>query len=414
VADSNEESKTVLISDDQHSVREPFPEEVEDRGKGAKAKAYFHQHPAAKVALIFVLVVGAVGGYFFWRYNAARESTDDAQVDGHIYSVTARVNGTVISVNFEENDHVTQGQLLAQLDPKDYEVALQRAQAELADASANARAANTGVPITSTTTSSGIETARANLNTAQKAVDAAQARAREAEANHTKTAQDLKRFEQLVQKEEISRQQYDAAVAAEQAARATLDAAHSQVASAESQVAQAQAQLRSALTAPQQIQVQQARAGAANANVQTRDAAVAQAELNLSYTKINSPVEGIAGKRNVQIGQVIQAGQPITSVVDVKNIWVTANFKETQLKDMHPGQPAEIHVDAYDRDLKGHVASIGGATGSRSSLLPPENATGNFVKVVQRVPVKIELDPGQDTEHRLRPGMSTVVTVKTK
>ena len=414
MADSNEESKTVLISDEQHSAREPFPEEVEDRGKGAKAKAYFHQHPLAKWALIIFLVVAAVAGYFFWRYNAARESTDDAQVDGHIYSVTARVSGTVVEINFDENDLVKQGQVLAQLDPKDYQVALQRAQAELADASASARAASTGVPITSTTSTSTVATARANLNSAQKAVDAAQAREREAVANHTKAAQDLKRFEQLVQKEEISRQQYDAAVAAEQSANATLDAARSQVASAESQVAQAEAQLRSALTAPQQIQVVQARAGAANANVQTRDAAVAQAELNLSYTTIKSPVDGIASKRNVQVGQVIQSGQPVTSVVDVTNIWVTANFKETQLRDMRTGQLAKIHVDAYDRDLNGHVVSIGGATGARFSLLPPENATGNFVKVVQRVPVKIQLDAGQDSEHRLRPGMSTVVTVKTK
>jgi membrane fusion protein (multidrug efflux system) len=291
---------------------------------------------------------------------------------------------------------------------------LQRTQAELADAAANARAASTGVPITSTTSTSSVATARANLNAAQKTVDAAQAREREAAANYNKAAQDLKRFEQLVQKEEISRQQYDAAVAAEQAAKATLDAARSQIANAESQVAQAEAQLRSALTAPQQILVMQARAGAANANVQTRDAAVAQAELNLSYATIKSPVDGIAGKRNVQVGQVIQAGQPITSVVDVTNIWVTANFKETQLKNMRTGQPAKIHVDAYDRDLNGHIVSIGGATGARFSLLPPENATGNFVKVVQRVPVKIQLDAGQDSEHRLRPGMSTVVTVVTK
>jgi membrane fusion protein (multidrug efflux system) len=394
VADSNEESKTVLIGD-EHPVREPFPEEVEDRGKGAKAKAYFHQHPLAKWVLIIFLIVAAVAGYFLWRYNAARESTDDAQVDGHIYSITARVSGTVTSLNFDENDFVKRGQILAQLDPKDYQVALQRTQAELADAAANARAASTGVPITSTTSTSSVATARANLNAAQKTVDAAQAREREAVANYNKAAQDLKRFEQLVQKEEISRQQYDAAVAAEQAAKATLDAARSQIANAESQVAQAEAQLRSALTAPQQILVMQARAGAANAT-------------------IKSPVDGIAGKRNVQVGQVIQAGQPITSVVDVTNIWVTANFKETQLKNMRTGQPAKIHVDAYDRDLNGHIVSIGGATGARFSLLPPENATGNFVKVVQRVPVKIQLDAGQDSEHRLRPGMSTVVTVVTK
>ena len=414
MADSNGESKTTLISDEQQPVREPFPEEVEDRGKSAKAKAYFHQHPVVRAVFIIVLIVVVVGGYLFWRYSSVRETTDDAQVDAHIYSITSRVGGTVTAVNFDENDHVKQGQVLAQLDPKDYDVAVQRAKAELADASANARAASTGVPITSTTSTSNVATARANLNAAQKAVDAAQARAREAQANHTKTAQDLKRFEQLVQKEEISRQQYDAAVAAEQAAKATLDAAQSQVASVESQVAQAEANLKSALTAPQQILVQQARAGAANAAAQTREAALAQAELNLSYTTIKSPVDGIAGKRNVQVGQVIQAGQPITSVVDVNDIWVTANYKETQLKNMRPGQTAKVHVDAYDSDLQGHVVSIGGATGARFSLLPPENATGNFVKVVQRVPVKIQLDPGQDPQRRLRPGMSVVTTVKTE
>jgi membrane fusion protein (multidrug efflux system) len=413
VADSNGESKTAVI-EDQHAVREPFPEEVEDHGKGAKAKAYFREHPKAKWALILLLIVAAIAGVFLWLYYSVRESTDDAQVDGHIYSVTSRVSGTITEINFDENDQVKQGQVLAQLDPKDYQVARDRAQAELADASASARAASTGIPITSTTTTSGVETARANLRAAQRAVDAAQARTREAEANYTKASQDLKRFQQLVEKDEISRQQYDAAVAAEQAAKATLDASHSQVATAESQVAQAEANLRSALTAPQQILVQQARAGAAHANVQTRDAALAQAELNLSYTTIKSPVEGIAGRRNVQVGQLIQGGQPITSIVDVNDVWITANYKETQLKNMRVGQSAKVHVDAYDRDLDGKIVSIGGATGARFSLLPPENATGNYVKVVQRIPVKIELNPGQDPDRRLRPGMSTVVTVVTK
>jgi membrane fusion protein (multidrug efflux system) len=182
----------------------------------------------------------------------------------------------------------------------------------------------------------------------------------------------------------------------------------------QSQVAQAEAGLQSALTAPQQIQVQQAKAGAANAAVQTREAALAQARLNLGYTTIKAPVNGIVGKRNIQVGQVIQSGQPITSIVDLDKIWVTANFKETQLKEMHVGQRAKLHVDAYDTDLDGHVDSIGGSTGARSSLLPPENATGNFVKVVQRVPVKIVLEKNQDPEKRLRPGMSVVATVMTK
>jgi membrane fusion protein, multidrug efflux system len=309
---------------------------------------------------------------------------------------------------------VKKGQVLAELDPKDYQVALQRAQADLADARANARAASTGVPITSTTTTSGISTARANLTAAQREVDAAQARSREAQANYNRTAQDLKRFEQLVKKDEISQQQYDAAQAAEQAARATLDAAQAQIATAESHVAQAQANLQSSLTAPQQIEVTRAKAGAANATVQMREAALAQTQLNISYTTVVSPIDGVAGKRAVEVGQVVQPGQPITSVVDVHDIWITANFKETQLKSMRVGQSAKIHVDAYDRDIDGKVDSLGGSTGARSSLLPPENATGNFVKVVQRVPVKIVFDKRQDPDNRLRPGMSVVVTVLTK
>jgi len=402
------------MTEEMASPREPFPEEVEDRSKGAKAKAYFRVHPGAKWALIIFIIVGAAVGIFLWSYYSVRESTDDAQVDGHIYSVSPRVSGTVITLNFDENNLVKKGQMLAELDPKDYQVAIQRAQADLADASANARAASTGVPITSTTSTSGVSTARANLNAAQKEVDAAQARSREAEAMYNKSAQDLKRFEQLVKKDEVSQQQYDAALASEQAAKATVDAAQAQIAAAQSHVAQAQANLQSSLTAPDQIKVQQAKAGAANATVQTREAALAMAQLNLSYTTVRAPVDGIAGKRSVEVGQVVQAGQPITSVVDVSDVWVTANFKETQLKNMRVGQAAKIHVDAYDRVINGKVDSIGGATGARNSLLPPENATGNFVKVVQRVPVKIAFDKSEDPDNLLRPGMSVVVTVLTK
>jgi len=415
VADSNEESKHTAVADEPHSSpREPFPEEVEDRSKSAKAKAYFRTHPRAKWALIFLITVVVVAAVFVWRYYSVRESTDDAQVDGHIYAISPRVGGTIISLSFDENDHVKQGQILAQLDPKDYQVAEQKAEADLADAQANAKAAGTGVPITSTTTTSGVSTARANLNAAQKEVDASQARAREAQAMYNKDAQDLKRFEMLVKKDEISQQQYDAALAAEQAAKASVDAAQAQIATAQSHVAQAQANLQAALTAPQQIAVTRAKAGAADALVQTREATLAQAQLNLSYTTVRAPVDGIAGKRAVEVGQVVQPGQPITSVVDVSDIWITANFKETQLKDMHVGQEADIHVDAYDREIHGKVASIGGATGARFSLLPPENATGNFVKVVQRVPVKIVFSKSEDPENRLRPGMSVDVTVITK
>jgi membrane fusion protein (multidrug efflux system) len=415
VADSKEESKqAVLVEEPMHGPREPFPEEVEDRSKGAKAKAYFRTHPVAKWGLIFLVIIVAVAAFFLWRYYSVRESTDDAQVDGHIYAISARVSGTVISLNFDENNFVKTGQVLAQLDPKDYQVAVQKAQADLADASANATAANTGVPITSTTSTSGISTARANLDASEKEVDAAQAHSREAEAMYNKSAQDLKRFEQLVKKQEISEQQYDAALAAEQSAKATVDASRADIATAQSHVAQAQANLQASLTAPQQVAVTRAKAGAAQATVQTREAAVAQAQLDLSYTTVVAPVNGVAGKRAVEVGQVIQPGQPITSVVDVNDVWITANFKETQLKKMRVGQPAKIHIDAYDREIDGKIDSIGGATGARFSLLPPENATGNFVKVVQRVPVKIIFDKSEDPENRLRPGMSVDVTVITK
>jgi len=415
VAGSNEESKNaVLMEEHETSQREPFPEEVEDRSKSAKAKTYFRTHSHAKWVLIFLILILVAAGAWLWRYYSIRESTDDAEVDGHIYSISPRVSGTLIALNFDFNDHVTQGQVLAQLDPKDYQVAVQRAQADLADAEASARAAGTGVPITSTTTFSSIEQARANLNAAEKNVVAAQARVAEAQAVSTKNAQDLKRYEQLVAKDEVSQLQYDAALAAAQGSKATLDAAEAEVAAAQSQVVQAQANVRAALTAPQQVAVTRSRAGAAEAVVKQRESALAQAELNLSYTTIYSPVNGIAGERAVEVGQSIQAGQPITSVVDVSQIWITANFKETQLKNMRPGQTATFHVDAYDRDLNGTVVSIGGATGARFSLLPPENATGNFVKVVQRVPVKIAFNKSEDPQNRLRPGMSVEVTVVTK
>ncbi len=393
-------------------TREPFPEEEEASAK-RRARSYFQQHPGAKWVLLIVVAAAVLIAVLLWRYYAARETTDDAQVDAHIAPISSRVSGTVTAVNVDDNIRVKAGDVLVQLDPKDYQVALAQAKANLADAIAGHRAAQTTVPITHTSTASALETAHANLAAAQKEVNAAQARLREAEANHTKTAQDLERFRQLVAKDEVSRQQYDTAVAAEQAARATVDAAHAAVAAAQSHVVQAEAQVRAAQTAPQQVAVTEARAGAAGANVQKYEAAVEQAELNLQYTTIKAPVNGIVSKRNVEPGQVVQPGQPLMSIVNLDDIWVTANYKETQLERMKVGQGASIHVDAYDRDYKGHVDSIGGGTGARFSLLPPENATGNYVKVVQRVPVKIVFEPGQDLSG-LRPGMSVVTTVRVK
>ncbi len=389
-------------------------QEEEPPSRRQRARSYFQQHPHAKWVVLLMVLVIIAAGVWVWTYYSIRESTDDAQIDGYIYPVSARVSGTVIKVNFDNNMYAEKGAVLAALDPTDYQVALQRAQADLADAEATAAAARTNVPITHTGTSSQLSAAQAALATAQKEELAARARVADVEARYKKAASDLRRMQQLIGKDEISQQQYDAAVTSEQAAKATVDAERANVAAAQSRVVQAEANVRSAQTAPQQVAVMRSRAGAAEAAVQRAQAAVAQAQLNLQYTTIRAPVSGVVSQRNAEVGQVIQAGQPLFGIVDLDNIWVTANFKETQLKNMRPGQPARVPVDAYGRTWSGHVDSIGGATGARFSLLPPENATGNYVKVVQRIPVKIVFDKGQDPQHRLRPGMSVVPTVLTK
>jgi membrane fusion protein (multidrug efflux system) len=394
---------------------EVVPKTIEDEqeSRSARRRAALRS-PRARVLLGLVAIILVIGGVLTWHHYSVRESTDDAQIEADIIPISARVGGTVKAVHVDDNQPVEAGTVLVELDPTDYEVALRRAEAELANAVANSSAARTNVPIASTTTSSQLQTAGANLGSSQKQVEAAEARLREAQANYTKAAKDLARYKQLVERDEIPRQQYDAAVATEQAARASVDSARAAVASAQSQVAQAEAQVREASTAPQQLAVSRAKAGSAVADVQKNQTAVEQARLNLSYTIIRAPSSGIVDKKSVQPGQIIQAGQPLFALVPFERMWVVANFKETQLKKMRVNQPATIHVDAYGRDYKGHVDSFGGATAARFSLLPPENATGNYVKVVQRVPVKIVFDAGQDPEHLLRPGMSVQPTVITK
>jgi membrane fusion protein, multidrug efflux system len=384
---------------------------VEERPSRRERAAGLFRHPHARWILPLLALAVVVAGVFIWRYYAVRESTDDAQIDGHIYPISARVSGTVLRVLHDDNETLEAATLLVELDPKDYQVAVDRARADLANAQASALAARVGVPLTTTTSSNQLVAATAAVRAADREVQAAQAKVQEAQANYTKATADLQRMQELVEKDEVSRQQYDAAVAAASAAKATLEGAQASVAGAESQAAQARAQADAAHTVPEQIGVTRARAGAAAADVQKYQAALEQAELNLKYTRIVAPVTGILSKRNVEPGQVVQAGQPLFSIVDLDNLWVTANFKETQLKEMHPGQKASIRVDAYGRTYTGSVESIGGATGSRFSVLPPENATGNYVKVVQRLPVRIHFDKGQDPGHVLRPGMSVEPTV---
>lgn len=373
------------------------------------------------------LLILLVGGIITWRYYAVRESTDDAQIDGDIYTISARIPGHAIKVNVENNDFVKAGTVLAELDSRDYEVALNQALGNLANAKAAAVAAGAGVPITTVTTSSqesgaaaDVRNAEAAVAAAQKQSQAAEARVAEAEANDAKAQSDLHRYAQLVANQEISQQQYDQAVAAAKAsaalvvaARAAAVAANDGISQASARLSERQAALRAAQTAPQLVAVSRSRAASAQAAVMTAEAAVEQARLNLQYTKIVAPVDGIVGQKGVEVGENVQPGQALMAVVPINDLYVTANFKETQLENMHPGQPAIIHVDAYGRDFRGHVLNIAGATGEKFSLLPPENASGNYVKVIQRVPVRIIFDPGQETDI-LRPGMSVEPTVLTK
>ncbi|HYK87846.1 MAG TPA: HlyD family secretion protein [Acidobacteriota bacterium] len=387
-----------------------------------------------------ILVLAALA--VTYRYYSIRESTDDAQIDGHVDPISARIGGTVAAVKIEENQHVQKGALLVQLDPTDYRVALDRARANLAEAEAAAKAAQTEVPVTSTATINQISSSQAMLARAQagvlvaaREVDSARARlslssakVREAEATYTKASQDLERMKLLIAKDEISRLQFDDAVAAADTARAVRDSAQAAVEEAEKaveaaearltqsreSVPEAQAALATARTAPQRTAIQRDRAASAAARVSIARSEVEKARLNLDYTSLSAPVSGIISEKNVEVGQVIQAGQPLFAIVPLGDIWVKANFKENQLKNMRPGQKVEISVDAYGRVYNGYIESVAAVTGARVSLLPPENATGNYVKVVQRVPVRIRFDKGQDPEHLLRPGMSVEPTVITR
>jgi membrane fusion protein (multidrug efflux system) len=373
--------------------------------------------------VIGVLVL-VVGGVFLWRYLSSYESTDDAQVDVHLYPVSARISGYVIKVNVDDNQYVQKGTVLVEIDPKDYEVAVEQAQANLANAEATAQSLNISVPITSVSTSSqlkfaasDVENANAGIIAAERQLTAAHAQLEQAEANDVKAQDDLRRYKALVDKKEVSEQVYDQALAAAKASTASVAAAQANesalqqsVKQAQSRLAESQANQQSAETGPQQVSSSQARARAAIADVQQKRAALEQAQLNLTYTKIVAPVSGEVNK-TVVVGLNVQSGQQLLTVVPLDEVWITANFKETQLKRMRSGQKAEIHVDSSGRTFKGHVDSIAGATGPLFSLLPPENATGNYVKIVQRIPVKIVLEPGENRDHQLRPGMNVVPDV---
>ncbi len=381
------------------------------------------------IIFIILAVLLLVGGYFFYQ-STLYEDTDDAQINGHLIQISSRINGQVTKINVDENQFVTKGTVIAELDPADYQVAVDNAQATVDSARANAVAAQVNVPITSVNTGSTLRSAGADVSgahaavvQAQRQVEAAHAKVAEAKANSVKADADLERYKPLVAKDVISKQQFDAAVAAADAAHASLNdalasaqAAEEGVKVAQDRESQSQASYKSAETGPQQVAAQSARAKQAQAQVEQAEAQLAQAKLNLGYTKIVAPSNGIITRKSLELNQNISAGQNLLTLVSLDDLWVTANFKETQLKKISAGQGVEITVDATGKKYHGKVTQIGGATGSVLSLFPPENATGNYVKVVQRLPVRIDFTDlaNEDKDHSLRPGLSVEpkVTVK--
>lgn len=430
--DSSRKHTAVATEEGEPSGVRPGAAVLDADEQGAKlgrARGLLQEHPPIILAILLAVLLG--GGYFI-RNAFLYEDTDDAQVDGHIMPLSARVSGYVHEVPVIEGQIVHAGDALVTIDPKDYMIAVDQAQAILADAQASAASSRYNIPITSVMTRSNLDSAgtavvnaQAGVKAAKQNFESARAALEQAEANSTKSAADLVRYERLVAKEDISRQQYDAAVAAATANRAAVTSATAGVQAAEQAVQQAQGKLlqatddlRSAQTAPQQVSLIRAKADAADAQVLQRKAQLAQTELNLSYTVIRSPVTGIVGKRTVEVGQNVSIGQELVEVVPLDDVWVTANFKETQLAHMRPGQPVEIKIDAYGCTWKAHVTNLGGGTGSVFSLLPAENATGNYVKVVQRVPVRIDFDhtAGQDfnAQGLLKPGLSVEPDVRVR
>jgi membrane fusion protein (multidrug efflux system) len=473
-----EESKSDI---EQGAVHDEYPagssEDEQNKTGGVETetlelvrKRPLYKRPAFLIVAAVVLVVGLIFGLRYWAYARSHESTDDAFIDGRIVQVSPKVSGYVAKVYVKDNQEVKEGDLVAEIDARDFESRLEQARAALAAGTARLKEARTGVELTRATARanvqqasatvqqarSGVETQRAaaaaertRITQAGAGVAAAQANVAQArsqvaaaEAEATRAQADVARYQELFQKDEISRQRLDQAIAAARTAAAALDAARQRVTAAEAQVSEARAsestaaenarraqtqvsgaqagvgeafgRLAQASTGPQQVAVSQAQAETAGASLEQLEAAVRQAELELSYTKIYAPESGRVTRKAVEEGVLVAPGQPLMAIVSGE-IWVTANFKEDQIGKFSPGLPVEIKVDAYpDKIFKGHVDSIQMGTGSRFSLIPPENATGNYVKVVQRVPVKLVFDEQPDPGHMLAPGMSVEPEVRIK
>jgi membrane fusion protein, multidrug efflux system len=383
------------------------------------------KRPAIGVLVILLVAAGAWG---WWRHSGRSESTDDAQIEGHLHAISARVTGTVVRINpdVQNNHYVEAGTLLLELDPTDYQVALEQARADLTMREAAERSAIVQVPIVRASAFSQLAVARENASEAEERVAAEQANLSVAEhrverdvAVYARADRDRQRYLALVDKREISRSEYDGRDTDATAARETLEADRAAVMSAQRAIAvararveQKRAEITAARTAPEHVSDAVARSASAAGQILQSRANVHAAELNLGYTKIYAPVGGVIGRKTVETGHRIQPGQTLIIIVPVDDVWVTANFKETQVRRMRPSQRVSVYVDAFARDYSATVDEMPAAVGTLFSLLPPENATGNYVKVVQRLPVRIRLDRGQDAERRLRPGMSAEVRVR--
>ena len=420
------------MSEEGIAAPEP-PRDVTVRRRKPRSKALFI---VLGGGLILALATAGL-----WLHYRNRVSTDDAQVDGHIVPISAKVYGSVAEVAVNDNQPVKAGDVLVRIDPRDLQAKADQEKAALALAQSQAQAAQVTVPLTRETTQSGTtgvtaalgaaeaQAAQADVAVTQAGTDLTIARSNlaAAQANDEKAQADLARMRPLVAKTEISQQQFDSYVSAAKVTAAQLKAAQDRVRfgeqgiataraaaeAAQARVQQTRAQVVQSKASERQVLVSTAQAQSAGARVEEARANLAAAQLNLSYTTIVAPVDGVVTKKTVEPGQIVQPGQALMAIIPLKDVWVTANFKETQLADVRPGQTAEVHVDMYGRTIRGRVDSIAGGTGARLSLLPPENATGNFVKVVERLPVKIVFDALPDGVI-LRPGMNVDATIITK
>lgn len=459
-----------IADDELEAMMRDEPAAARDAKKDQSSKTPFYKRARVMIIAAIVLLVGLTFGVRHFVYASAHETTDDAFIESHVVQISPKVTGHIARVYVTDNQHVKKGDLLAEIDSRDYQARLAQAKATELAAQSKAQAASINVNVTSKTAGAGVEqasssvqTAKSNVDNARAAVEAARGRFEQsqaqvgtaqanaesaraqvaaAEAEATRANADAQRYAELYKQDVISRQQYDNAVTTSRTATATLEAARKRAAAAETQVSearaaaqaaqgsvqQAQAQvgvaqsqvgeaagrLAAANAAPEQVAASRAQVATASADIEQASAAVEQAELNLSYTKIYAPEDGTVTKKAVEEGMFVQVGQALMAVVP-DEVWVIANFKETQLDAIHPGQPVEIKVDAYpSKTFKGHVDSIQTGTGARFSMLPPENATGNYVKVVQRVPVKIVFDEQPDPDHPIGPGMSVEPEVRVK